>query len=84
MYNVNYPPLYRAAVPQYGYNMVWDKDNERFFFVPLLLGGLGGAAIVGLSRPRPVYVNPSPNYGPNPGYGYRPGGYGYSNYNYYY
>lgn len=36
--------------------------DERFggFFVPFLLGGLGGAAVVGLSRPRPVYVNPYP------------------------
>lgn len=34
--------------------------NNRFagFLVPFLLGGLGGSAIVGLSRPRPVYVNP--------------------------
>lgn len=34
--------------------------DDRFggFFVPFLLGGLGGAAVVGLSRPRPVYVNP--------------------------
>lgn len=36
--------------------------DERFgaFAVPFLLGGLGGAAIVGLSRPRPVVVNPGP------------------------
>ena len=65
------------------------RDGDRFFWAPLLLGGLGGAAIVGLSRPRPVYVNPAyPSYyGPNPGYyPYRPGGYGFSNsgYNYYY
>lgn len=40
--------------------------DERFggFFVPFLLGGLGGAAVVGLSRPRPVVVNPNPYYGP--------------------
>ena len=38
--------------------------DERFggFVVPFLLGGLGGAAVVGLSRPRPVYVNPYPPY----------------------
>jgi len=48
-------------------------NNERFapFFVPFLLGGLAGSAVVGLSRPRPVYVNPYPmpynNY-----YGYYP------------
>ncbi len=37
--------------------------DDRFiggFAVPFLLGGLGGAAIVGLSRPRPVYYNPAP------------------------
>ena len=54
------------------------------FGVPFLLGGLGGAAVVGLSRPRPVYVNNPPMYGPRP-YPHQ-GGYGYSNsgyYNYY-
>lgn len=64
------------------------RDGDRVFWAPLLLGGLGGAAIVGLSRPRPVFVNPAyPNYNYGPGYyPYRPGGYGYSNqgYNYYY
>ena len=61
------------------------RDSDRFIF-PFLLGGLGGAAVVGLSRPSPVFVNPP--YAPYPPYpgGYpRPyGGYGYSNYNYYY
>jgi len=60
------------------------KDGDRFFWAPFLLGGLGGAAIVGLSRPRPVFVNPAPNYYQPYPYGYRPYGYGYSNYNYYY
>lgn len=68
------------------------RDGDRYFWVPFLLGGLGGAAVVGLSRPRPVYVNPSypsypsyPPYPPRP-YPYGPGGSGYSNsgYNYYY
>lgn len=67
----------------YGYYVVQDGDR---FWVPFLLGGLGGAAVVGLSRPRPVYVtgsNPYPYpYPPRP-YPYG-GGYGYSNYNYYY
>lgn len=48
--------------------------NDRFiggFAVPFLLGGLGGAAIVGLSRPRPVVVNPNPYYNPYY-YPYRP------------
>ena len=46
------------------------NNNDRFFgafAVPFLLGGLGGAAVVGLSRPRPVYVNQPYPYGP---YGY--------------
>lgn len=65
------------------------RDGDRYFWVPFLLGGLGGAAVVGLSRPRPVYVNPSypsyPPYPPRP-YPYGPGGSGYSSsgYNYYY
>lgn len=33
------------------------------FVVPFLLGGLVGGAAVGVSRPRPVYVNqPGPMY----------------------
>ncbi len=51
-------------------NTIYD-DRFGGFFVPFLLGGLGGAAVVGLSRPRPVYVNPYP---PMPGY------YPYGNY----
>lgn len=45
-------------------NYVYPSYDERFggFFVPFLLGGLGGAAVVGLSRPRPVVVNPYPPY----------------------
>lgn len=40
--------------------------DDRFgFAIPFLLGGLGGAAVVGLSRPRPVIVNPNPYYTPN-------------------
>lgn len=63
MYNYPNMSLYRS-------------DNNRFggFLVPFLLGGLGGSAIVGLSRPRPVVVNPTypspypyyPNSYPNP------------------
>lgn len=59
------------------------KNEDRQFFVPFLLGGLAGAGLVGVSRPRPVYVNPpqyntpyQPNYMP-----YRPYGQsGYYNY----
>lgn len=53
----------------------YNPMDNRFggFFVPFLLGGLGGAAIVGASRPRPVYVNQGPY----------PGGYPmYPNYSY--
>ena len=44
--------------------------DNRFggFLVPFLLGGLGGSALVGLSRPRPVYVNPAPYPYPYPNY----------------
>ena len=44
--------------------------DNRFggFLVPFLLGGLGGSALVGLSRPRPVYVNPTPYPYPYPNY----------------
>ena len=55
---------------RYSYN-----DNMRVGFLWLFfLGGLLGGAAVGVSRPRPVYVNPTPYpyYGPNYGYGYGP------------
>lgn len=57
--------------------------NDDRFIVPFLLGGLAGGAAVGLSRPRPVYVN-RPNYQPYPPmYGPYPMSYGYSyGYNY--
>lgn len=65
------------------YNTIPNQD-ERFFLVPFLLGGLGGAAIVGATRPRPVYVTQPqqvqyPNYGYNyyGGYNYNPGPYNY-------
>ncbi len=64
-----------------------NRGEDRVFWVPFLLGGLGGAAVVGLSRPRPVYVNPPQGgyppmyYPPRPPYS---GGYSYGNYNYYY
>lgn len=55
--------------------------NDRYFLAPLLLGGLGGAAIVASSRPRPVYVNPNYNYPPPANY--YPYGYNYySSYSY--
>lgn len=67
-------------------NMPYDND-DRQFFVPFLLGGLAGAGLVGVSRPRPVYVNspaPYPYPRPYPGPYYRPGGYyNYSSGGYY-
>lgn len=58
-----------------------EYNEDRFFWVPFLLGGLGGAAIVSASRPRPVYVTPpSQPYTPYPyGYNYY-GGYNYNSY----
>ena len=63
-------------------NPNFNSDDRIFFpFFPFLLGGLAGGAIVGASRPRPVYVNP-PQYAPYPPYNpyppyrpYGPGGY---------
>ena len=39
--------------------------GDRQFFFPFLLGGLAGAGLVGISRPRPVFVNPA-QYAPYP------------------
>ena len=57
-------------------------QEDRQFLFPFLLGGLGGAAIVGASRPRPVYaINNTPYYPPQPqmpynyGYNYYSNGY---------
>ncbi len=47
------------------YNYPYSYNGDRQFFVPFLLGGLAGSALVGFSRPRPVYVN-SPTYPPRP------------------
>ena len=57
MYNNKYYPSYNPNI--YNNTPIYD---ERFggFAIPFLLGGLGGAAVVGLSRPRPVYMNPTP------------------------
>ena len=54
--------------------------EDRQFLVPFLLGGLAGGAIGAYSRPRPVYVTPSYNYG----YSYPQGPYGSYSYSYYY
>ncbi len=52
----------------------FQDDRVGGFLVPFLLGGLGGAAVVGLSRPRPVYVNQPYGYQYYP---YQYGPYGY-------
>ena len=62
----------RYNYPNYSNN--YDDRVFGAFAVPFLLGGLGGAAIVGLARPRPVYYNPSPYYQQYP--------YNYPYYNY--
>ncbi len=51
-------------------------NGDRQFFVPFLLGGLAGSAVVGLSRPRPVYVNSPGNYYPYPNHPYYYNSYG--------
>lgn len=52
----------------YNNNFNTDFNNgDRQFFFPFLLGGLAGAGLVGISRPRPVYVNP-PQYSTYPPY----------------
>ena len=63
-----------------------NNNGERQFLFPFLLGGLGGAALTSVTRPRPVFVNKPMNYYPyqNPGYGYNYyGGYNYNPYPYY-
>ena len=61
------------------YYQYLDGRNDRFggFFVPFILGGLTGGAVVAAARPRPVMVNPYQPYQPNyyqsgPYYGPRP------------
>ncbi len=63
----------------------FNNNGDRQFLVPFLLGGLGGAALVGASRPRPVYVtSPARPYYYPPQYGYNYyGGYNYTPYPYY-
>lgn len=53
------------------YNNIPYNNGDRQFFLPFLLGGLAGAGIVGVSRPRPVFVN-SPSMYPPPYQPYPP------------
>ena len=65
----------------YPYNI--NNNGDRFFFpfFPFVLGGLAGGALVGATRPRPVYVNSPAPYPPYQSYPpYRPNGPGYYNY----
>ena len=54
----------------YRQNMYYYNQDRFGFFVPFLLGGLAGSAVVGITRPRPVYVNPAPMPMPNYYYPY--------------
>ena len=53
----------------YNYNYRGYPNNDNRFVFPFLLGGLAGGALVGVTRPRPVYVN---SYQPYPIYPYYP------------
>ncbi len=70
----------------YNYQNYPNMSGERQFWFPFLLGGLGGAAVVSASRPRPVYAVSNMPYQGNyqmpptmPPYGYNY----YGGYNYY-
>ena len=58
------------------FNSSLNNDTRFGFLGPFLLGGLVGGTAVGVSRPRPVYVNPAPYpiyppyYGPRPPFYY--------------
>ena len=67
-------------------NNYYYQDGDRQFFFPFLLGGLAGGALVGATRPRPVFVQQPPRpYPPYPYYPpYRPGfNYSYQGSGYY-
>ena len=65
----------------YNYNYRGYPNNDNRFVFPFLLGGLAGGALVGVTRPRPVYVNsPQPNYSYRPYPQYPPYFYGPSGY----
>lgn len=57
----------------YNYNYSYRDANGNRFIFPFLLGGLAGGALVGVTRPRPVYVN-GPLYKPYQPYPYYPYG----------
>ena len=49
-------------------NNFYYRNGDRQFLFPFLLGGLAGGAAIGLTRPRPVYVNSPYSYRPYPYY----------------
>lgn len=53
----------------YSYRDPYRNLNGNRFVFPFLLGGLAGGALVGVTRPRPVYVT-GPSYQPYPYYQY--------------
>lgn len=57
----------------------YTNQNDRYFLVPFLLGGLAGGAIGAYSKPRPVYVTSLTPY-----QSYPQGPYGNYSYSYYY
>ena len=64
-------------------NYSYNNAGDRQFWFPFLLGGLGGAAVVSASRPRPVYAINNAPYQPTP-YPYPQAGYNYyGGYTYY-
>ena len=64
-------------------NYSYNNAGDRQFWFPFLLVGLGGAAVVSASRPRPVYAINNAPYQPTP-YPYPQAGYNYyGGYNYY-
>lgn len=69
-------PYQKSYRPYHNQKSTFDNQDRQFLF-PFLVGAVTGGAAIGLTRPRPVYVNQPPYYGPRPGYGY------YSSYGYY-
>lgn len=59
------------------YNYRYYNYGDRQFLFPFLVGAVTGGAAIGLTRPRPVFVNPPMQY-PQPNFPYA-----YSNYGYY-